>query len=403
MRRRIFSMVFAAVGALAGVGGQNWTFAADSAKSAADEVPTFRYDPDWPKPLPNAWMPGNIGAIWMDKNDHLWVAQRPGTTTGITERYALEGSGACCAPAPPVLELDSAGNLLRHWGPIHTVDPNDPESRKHIPIGKQVSPPYPEGVWPTYEHGIATDDQGNVWINGSGPSTLLKLTPDGKLLLQIGKKESDSAIDTASLGAPAGVWVDSSSKEVFVADGYRNRRIIVFDSNTGAFKRQWGAYGKPPTAQQLLTAVTGPDLKSQREHLSVVHCVMGSRDGLIYVCDRANSRIQVFKKDGTFVSEVSLKPKTSGFGTVFAIALSPDPQQRFLYVGNGSDREIIILRRSDLKVLGTFGTGGREGGRFMLIHTIATDSKGNIYVGETVDNNRVQRFLFTGVKSAPAK
>lgn len=381
-------------------GGAGPAFAADG---ASDEVPTFRYDPDWPKPLPNAWMPGNIGAIYMDKNDHLWVAQRPASTTGLSERYALEGSGACCAPAPPVLELDQAGNLLRHWGPIHIADPEDPKSRRQVLVGKQVSAPYPGGVWPASEHGIAVDDQGNVWVNGSGPSTLLKLSADGKLLLQIGKKESDSGTDTASLASPAGVWVDSKANEVFVADGYRNRRVIVFDSNTGAFKRQWGAYGKPPTAQQHMSAVTGPDLKSQREHLTVVHCIMGSNDGLLYVCDRANSRVQVFKKDGSFVSEVFLKPKTSGFGTVYALALSSDPQQRFVYVGNGSDREIIILRRSDLKVLGSFGSGGREGGRFMLIHTLATDSKGNLYVGETVDNNRVQRFVFTGMKPAAAK
>lgn len=399
MRSKFATVTLAGAAVLSLCGG---AFAADAAKDS-DEMPTFRYDPDWPKPLPNAWMPGNIGAIYMDKNDHLWVAQRPASTTGLSERYALEGAGACCAPAPPVLEIDTAGNLLRHWGPIHIADPADQKTRRQILVGKQVSPPYPDGVWPSSEHGIATDDEGNVWVNGSGPSTLLKLSPEGKLLLQIGKKESDSGTDTASLGSPAGVWVDSKAKEVFVADGYRNRRVVVFDTNTGAFKRQWGAYGKPPTAQQHNSAVTGPDLKAQRDHLTVVHCIIGSNDGLLYVCDRANSRVQVFKKDGSFVSEVILKPKTVGFGTVYAMALSADPQQRFVYVGNGSDREIIILRRSDLKVLGSFGSGGREGGRFMLIHTLATDSKGNLYVGETVDNNRVQRFVLTGMTKATAK
>lgn len=377
-------------------------YAADA--KAADEMPTFRYDPEWPKQLPNAWMTGNIGAMAIDKNDRIWVAQRPASTTGLSERDALTGAGDCCAPAPPVLVFDQQGNLLKAWGDIHTMDD---KTKKQMLIGKQVSNPYPEGLWPSSEHSIFVDHEDNVWLsNNAPPSQILKFTNDGKFLLRIGKQQATSSNDKENLAGPAGIHVDAEANEIFIADGYQNRRVVVFDAKTGAYKRHWGAYGKiPPDGPQQPVGMMAPntDLKKQNEQFATVHCIAGSKDGLLYVCDRANSRVQVFRKNGTYVSEVFLEPKNVGIGTTFAIAFSADPQQKYLYVGDGSDKKVFILRRSDLKVLGTFGTAGREGGRFMLIHAMVTDSKGNLYVGETIDNNRVQRFNFTGMKPVSAK
>lgn len=394
--------VFAAAlanAALFAAGSDHIAYGADAA--ASEELPTFRYDPEWPKPLPNAWITGNIGAMAVDKNDHIWVAQRPASTTGLSERDALTGAGDCCAPAPPVLEFDPQGNLVQAWGEIHTAES---QSKEHVLIGKQVSGPYPRGLWPSSEHGIFVDARANVWLtNSSPPSQLLKFSRDGKFLMRIGSQEGLSSNDTENLGGPAGIYVDQKSNEVFVADGYRNRRVIVFDAGSGAYKRHWGAYGKRPPDDQVKDMLVGPDPQNQRQQFSVLHCIVSSNDGLLYVCDRANSRIQVFRKDGTFVRETFVEPKTTGFGTTFAIALSPDPEQRFVYLGDGSDKKIFILRRSDLKILGSFGTGGREGGRFMLIHAMVTDSHGNLYVGETVDNNRVQRFVFLGLSAGSAK
>lgn len=375
----------------------------NAAEPAADEVPTFRYDPDFPKQLPNAWMTGNIGAMAIDKNDRIWVAQRPASTTGLSERDALTGAGDCCAPAPPVLVFDQQGNLLKAWGEIHTLDD---KTKKQVLIGKQVSEPYGEGVWPSSEHSIFVDHEDNVWLsNNMPPSQILKFTNDGKLLLRIGKQQATSSNDKENMAGPAGIYVDPKANEIFVGDGYQNRRVVVFDSKTGAYKRHWGAYGKPPTDPQQPIGMMGPntDLTKQREQFTIVHCLVASNDGLIYVCDRANSRVQVFKKDGTYVGEVFLEPKNIGIGTTYAIAFSSDPQQKYMYVGDGSDKKIFIVRRSDLKLLSSFGGAGREGGRFMLIHAMVTDSKGNLYVGETIDNNRVQRFLFTGMKPASAK
>ena len=381
-----------------GIGSQQAAYSAETAK--ADEVPTFRYDPDFHKPLPNAWMTGNIGARFMDKNVHLWIVQRPNSVISLGERDALDGNGECCTPAPPVIEFDPAGNVVKTWGPIHVTDA---ATKSQKLAGKQVSPPYPDGLWPASEHGLYIDHKDNVWISGnSDPSQLLKFTRDGKFLLRIGTQEAKSSNDKANLSGPAGIYVDPKTNEVFVADGYRNRRVIVFDADTGAYKRHWGAYGKqPPDGPQV--SRPDPDLKKRREQFELIHCVAGSNDGLLYTCDRANSRIQVFKKDGTFVRETFIEPRATGLGTAFTIALSPDPEQRFLYLGDGSNKKIHILRRSDMKVVGSYGTGGRGGGQFLLIHTMVVDSKGNLYVGETIDNNRVQRFNFTGLRPAAAK
>ena len=367
------------------------------AQQGSGGIPTFEYDPTWPKPLPNNWIVGNIGAMTLDAQDHIWVAQRPGGTTNLSERYGIEGIGDCCFPAPPVMEFDQAGNLLQSWGPIH-----DDEGQL---LGKQVWGPHPEIEWPTGEHGIFVDHRGNVWVgNMQDPSQILKFTRDGKrLLLRIGKREAASSNDTTALAGTTGLWVDPNTNELYAADGYRNRRVIVFDADTGAYKRHWGAYGKKPAdgpqggspveGDYIETIRRNPNFKSQQ--FASVHDVSLSKDGMVYVSDRVNNRIQVFKTDGTYVNELRVSTG-GGFGAAFALAFSPD--ERFIYLADGQNKKVHIIQRSDMRVVGAFGTGGRGGGQFLVLHDIVVDSQGNIYTGETVNNNRLQKFRFTGMR-----
>ena len=379
-----------------------------AADPAGGQIPTFEYDATWPKPLPNYWTMGNVGALSIDANDHVWVAQRPATTTGLFERYGLTGEAECCFPAPPVIELDQAGNVVQAWGAIHERDGEL--------LGDQVWGPFPDVEWPTNEHGIFVDDQ-HVWVGSSSPpSQILKFTRDGTFVMRIGKKEAESINDTQNLAGPTQMIVDADMNELFVADGYRNRRVVVFDAETGAYKRHWGAYGnEPPDGPLGMAAIEGGEeyenfliqggkytpfwlsTGERSQQFATVHCLVMSQDRLVYVCDRFNNRIQVFQSDGTFVMEGVVREETLGSGSVHAVAFSPDEQ--FLYVADGTNKKIWILRRDDLEVLGSFSSGGRLGGQVMIAHALAVDSKGNVYVGETVDNNRVQRFTFTGMAS----
>jgi len=315
------------------------------------------------------------------------------------------------APAPPVIEFDPAGNVVQAWGAIHAPEKpqpgSDPYNRgpaKEVLVGKQVSGPYPDGLWPISEHGIYLDYKNNVWVTSqTNPSQVLKFTRDGKFLKQFGEgKEAASSMDTKNFAGPTQIYVDPKTNEAYISDGYRNRRIIVLDADTGAFKRMWGAYGKPPQDPQQKDAF-GSD--RSKDNFSVTHCIMSANDDLLYVCDRANSRVQVFKKDGTYVNEVFIGDvehpgAKTHLGTAWSVGFSPDKDQRFMYVADGTNKKIWILNRKDLKVLGSFGSGGRQGGQFQTIHVLGVDSKGNIYAGETLSGNRVQRFLFTGLRPA---
>jgi DNA-binding beta-propeller fold protein YncE len=374
------------------VGGRAIT----AATMQTNEIPVFQYDPTWPKQLPNNWILGNIGAMAVDGRDHIWVIQRPGSTTGLSERYGSDGLGECCFPAPPVMEFDTAGNLLQAWGPIH--------DDKGKLLGKQTWGPHPEIDWPLSEHGIYVDPKDNVWVDSNtAPSQVLKFTRDGKFLMRLGTVQAKSINDTANFAGPTGILVDPKANEVYIADGYFNRRVIVLDADTGAYKRHWGAYGtRPPDGPQGTTPVEGeynPDGPPSRQ-FATVHCIMQSKDGLLYVCDRVNNRIQVFKTDGTFVNEV-IVAHSKGFGAAHAIGFSPDKDQRFVYLADGANKKVWIIRRDQMKVVGSFGTGGRNGGQLLIAHALAVDAAGNVYVGETIDNNRVQRFKFMGMKPAP--
>ena len=349
---------------------------------ANGSVPKFELDPYWPKPLPNKWITGQIPGIAVDSHDHIWVIHRPKTIRDQEKGASLHPPTAeCCFPAPPVLEFDMEGNLLQSWG-----GPG-------------------EGYeWPENEHGIFVDYKDNVWIggNGDGDAQILKFTDKGKFLLQIGHKgQSKGSNDTENLGKPAAMFVYPKTDELFVADGYANRRVIVFDAETGAYKRHWGAYGrkpqdlKNPPREQI---VTGPP---PRFFNPPVHGIVVSNDGLVYVADRANNRLQVFHLDGTFIEEAFVKRDTlDAEGSVYGFALSPDKEQRFLYSVDGPNMWIRILDRRTLQIVDSVGGhGGHQTGAFYHLHSIAasTDSKGNIYVGEVNEGQRYMRYLYKGM------
>lgn len=348
----------------------------------ARSVPKFELDLGWPKPLPKKWTTGQIPGIAVDSHDHIWVIHRPKTITDQQKGASLHPpTSECCFPAPPVLEFDTDGNLLEAWG-----GPG-------------------EGYeWPENEHGIFVDYKDNVWIggNGNGDAQILKFTTQGKFLLQIGHKgQSKGSNDTENLGKPAAMFVYPKTNELFVADGYANRRVIVFDADTGAYKRHWGAYGrkpediKNPPREQI---ITGPPPTFFNPP---VHGVIVSNDGLVYVADRANNRLQVFRIDGTFVKEAFVKRDTlDAEGTVYGFAFSPDKDQTFLYSVDGPNDWVRILNRQTLEIVDSIGgLGGHQPGEFYHLHSIAssTDSRGNIYLGEVNEGQRYMRYLYKGM------
>jgi hypothetical protein len=363
-------------------------------------APTFQVDPLWPKPLPNHWLFGSITGVAVDSRDHVWVVHRGGDSLNSrTEMSAATNpptAEACCVPAPPVLEFDQAGALVRHWGgPGQGYD------------------------WPRTPGGIAVDAKGNVWIAAAGwPETtvgqgrgrgrgegaadppqpvdahVLKFTPEGRMLLQIGQAGKPGGNDSKTgLYRPAGLDLDRSAGEVYVADGFTNRRVVVFDAETGAYKRHWGAYGKPPGGADSRPYDSNA---APLEQFRAVTCVRVANDGLVYVCDRRNNRIQVFRKDGTFVKEAFVSKTTTGEGSVWDLDFSNDPQQRLIFVADGQDQKVFVLQRETLEVVSNFGAGGRWPGAFFGVGRVAVDSKGNVFTGETFEGKRVQRFVPKG-------
>ena len=337
----------------------------------AGDIPKFEVDASWPKPLPNNWVLGQVGGITTDKDGHIWVLQRPRTLTDDEKGAALTPPRSkCCVPAPPVPEFDADGNLLRSWGG-----------------------PGSGYTWVGNEHGIEVDDSGFVWITGNAPTdgVVLKFTTDGKYVGQIGTVGPiKGSNDTTALGRPAETFVDEAAREIYIADGYANRRVIVFNADTLAFKRYWGAYGHKPNDDKQQPY--DPKAAVAQQFGNPVHCVKVSRDGLVYVCDRVNDRIQVFKTDGTFVKEWFYEKNTLGNGAVWDVAIWPDPKQTWLLSADGENNEIRILKRDDGSVVGSFGRNGRQAGQFHWIHAMAVDPKGNVYTAEVDTGKRVQKF-----------
>jgi DNA-binding beta-propeller fold protein YncE len=384
-------------------------------KAAGVLAPRFEVDPMWPKPLPNHWVVGNVIGVSVDASDHIWIIHR-GAALERMETYAAANPPAaeCCLAAPPVLEFDEAGNLIGNWGgPGQGFD------------------------WPSTNHGITVDYKGNVWIGGNGRTAvappggntgrgavnedgttatgagvagnapfydnmILKFTQQGKFLMQIGKPaQSKGSNDITNVKGAAKMVIDPKTNELYVADGYGNHRVIVFDADTGAYKRHWGAYGAKPDDAPL--GRYNPADPPAKQFRNPVHCAELSNDGLLYVCDRSNDRIQVFRPDGKFVKEVFVAKNTLGDGSVWDIAFSKDPQQKYMYLADGSNEKIYVILRETMEVLTTFGDGGRQPGQFYAVHSIATDSKGNVFTTETYRGQRLQKFLYKGVAAVTKK
>ena len=387
--------------------------------TAPPSAPRFEVDPMWPQPMPNRWILGSATGVAVDSRDHIYVVNLTDSFNARTEMGSGTNppTGECCTPAPNVLEYDAAGALIGHWGgPGSGYD------------------------WPEQNAAVAIDDAGNVWIGGAGPrdTRIMKFSRDGKFIAEFGQagapvaaRGGANAPDTAyagvspargaagrgrggrpvipplpansnsmdTFGGPAGFSFDTKANEAFVADGIRNHRVAVIDMTTGAVKRYWGAYGKKPD-DAAATAYTA-DAAAPKQFGSV-RCAKLANDGLLYVCDATNDRIQVFKKDGSFVKEKTVAPRTLGNGSVWDVAFSRDPQQKYLYVADGMNMKVRILDRNTLEELTSFGDGGRQPGQFYAVHSVATDSKGNLYTVETYEGKRVQKFNYKGVAPVSA-
>jgi len=350
-----------------------WLFGTEAAAQtpAARSLPMFEVDPSWPK-IPAKWKVGDVSSFAVDAQDNVWLLHRPRT---------LKPEQAAMA-APPVMVFDTAGNNIKAWGGA----------------GSGFE-------WPEREHGIHIDYKGFVWIGGNNCPTnglpglkpvaddqLLKFTQDGKFVMQIGhSNQSKGNADTANLHRPADVWVHPQTNELYVADGYGNHRVIVFDADTGVFKRMWGAFGNKPMDDdhcEIVSPKSFPDAQGPA-NFSIVHSIrVANSDGTVYVADRENRRVQMFLPDGTFVKQLV---RTD---VPFArnVALSPDREQQFLYVGAG--KGIMVLDRKTLEVVGNIQPPGIIGGG----HLIATDSKGNIYIALT--NKGMQKLTFKGMTTA---
>ena len=341
------------------------------------EAPVFEVDPLWPQPLPNHWLLGSAIGVGVDSRDHVFVIHRRESFNERTEIGAATDppTGECCVPAPNILEFDPDGNLVNSWGgPGQGYD------------------------WPASNHGLSIDATDNIWIGGNGPqdSHILKFTRDGRFLMQVG--EAGQGADSHArdhFGRVAKISFDDEANEAYVADGYGNKRVAVIDMDTGELKRYWGAYGNEPSDENL--GPYDPSAPPAQQFRNPVHCADPSHDGLIYVCDRPNDRIQVFRTDGTFVDEVIIAPETRGDGSTWDIAFSRDPEQRFMYVADGKNMRVYVILRETLEVLTQFGDGGRQPGQFFAVHSIATDSQGNIYTTETYEGKRVQKFVYRGL------
>jgi DNA-binding beta-propeller fold protein YncE len=340
-------------------------------------APRFEVDPMWPKPLANHWIYGNVIGVGVDTKDNVYIIHRGAGSLEAKEIYATTNpaSSECCVPAPPVVEFDAAGNFVRAWGG-----------------------PGQGFEWPDSNHGITPDSKGNVFIGGNGPNDgqVLKFTQDGKFVKQFGFAYAGAGSnDMWAFKQVAKISLDEAANEAYVSDGYGNHRVAVIDMDSGKIKRYWGAYGNKPDDTNL--GRYNPTAPVAQQFRNPVHCAEPSKDGMVYVCDRVNDRIQVFTKDGKFVKEAFVEKNTLGDGAVWDIAFSKDAAQKYFYLADGANEKIHVFDRLSLTELTSFGDGGRQPGQFYAVHSIATDSKGNVYTTETYRGQRLQKFVYKGL------
>src|SRR6266446_5668689 len=327
-----------------------------TAQQTMVDVPMFEVDPLWPKPIPDEALFGNVIGVSIDEQDNVWVTHRGAANLNNNEKGSTltPPISICCGAAAPVLAFNPAGDTIRSWG------------------GKG------EGYeWPESMHGIFVDHKGFVWLGGNGAkdSQILKFTKDGKFVAQSGHQgKNEGSNDPVNFGRVAQLYIDPKTNKGFVADGNKTD-----DGPQGPYK--------PGDALQ--------------QYRSPVHCIALANDGMLYVCDRQQDRVQVFTTDGKFQNEHFFAKNTLASGSTWEIAFSRDPAQRFIYLTDGQNERVRIVERSTMKELTTFGRGGRQPSEFFGVHSIATDSKGNIYTTETYEGKRVQKFTYKGMGKVP--
>lgn len=374
-------------------------------------VPVYKVDPSWPKPLPNKWLMQGVPVMVTDKDDHIWVLNRPRDINPDESGAATTPPRTdCCIAAPAVLEFDTEGNVLKAWGgPGHHPD---------WPAAGIARP------GPGAEHTIVADREGNVWISGTGRgSGIQKFTSDGKFLWDFGHRGPKAVPGQQSEPLkennqetgifPNGIFffnLDEDAQEIYIVD---QKRVLVYGYD-GAFKRGWGGHGMPlseidnnPTPPYDWKAGPPPD---QKQFAPALHCVHISVDGLVYICERGSNRIQVFTKEGKFVSSFFVHPSTPArgqecggpgsttfgmCGTIYNLTFSHDPEQKYILIADGTNNKVWIHNRKDGAVAGSIGDNGRMAGQFHWIDAIAMDSLGNLYTGEVDTGKRVQKFVLT--------
>ncbi len=381
-----------------------------AACGVGDNVPTFEVDAFWPMPLEYPNILGPVSGVTVADDGNVLILTRQDGFSRANEVNVVTETGDCCIPTQAVLEYAPDGSLVREWG--------------------GADQGYP---WPGRPHAIAVDPDGNVWIGGgvapppgggrfgrrgggrggrgggrggrgaapAGPppsptvdTHILKFSRTGQHLMTIGQSGGTaSSMSTNSFGGAAGFSFDEGANEVFVADGFANRRVAVLDMDTGEMVRSWGAYGNEPDDSDL--GPYDPSAAPSQQFRSVT-CAELSNDGMVYVCDRGNNRIQVFETDGTYVNEVIIAGATLGSGSVWDVAFSPDRGQQFLYVADGMNERVYILNRESLEIRTSFGTGGRYPGHFRELGSVAVDEDGNVYTAEDGQGRRLQKFTNLG-------
>jgi DNA-binding beta-propeller fold protein YncE len=395
------SIALLAVGAVALT-----THRVNAASAAAVPVPQFVPDYSWPKPLPNHWQVGAVDGLYVDSHDLIWIANQSNHLTKYDLALKL-GEGNCCDEAPQIIAFNRAGDIVKSWR-----------------VSDAPCPGYRclDGV-----HTVYVDYKDNVWVtgHGKGDSQILKFDYNGKFLLQIGGSEKPGCCgnqDEENVQGGTGVAVWPATNEVFVTDGYTNRRVVVFDADTGKFKRMWGAYGHQPPMSTMTTkkgrgayneeqaagAMTSPEPERKFEgegakEWSTVHSVAITPDGVVWIADRIGNRIQQFKVDGTFIREGFIDRKTSvNTGTVYSFTFSRDPGAKYVYMADGGNKRIHIAERETLKEVGYVGgEGGQMPGAFNHVHVAMTDSAGNLYTGEAAAGAREQKWLLVNGNGKP--
>ena len=354
-----------------------------SGRNVPEGVAQVAVDPFWPQPLPNNWIIGQVAGLSVDADDNVWIIHRPwtvqATNAGATPPTVVRDrqwghnplQATCCVTAPPVIQFDPQGNVLRAWGGNGD--------------GYQ---------WFNSEHGIYVDHNGFVWVAGNGADDhhIMKFTQDGELVMTIGGVGvSQGSNDTESVNQVAIMEVDPETNELWIADGYGNRRVVVFNAENGEYIKHWGAYGEPPVDEN--PGPWDPNAPPSRTWRTPVHGLALSNDGLVYVTDRPSNRIQVFQRDGTFVEETVLAPQTYGPGSTWEVVFDPrDTEQRFIYVPDGTNNKVWVLDRETLQPVYSWGRGGGQPGQFDWLHNLEFDSQGNIYTTEVQTGHRVQKF-----------